>query len=280
MFLTALLFALVQGITEFLPVSSSGHFFLLALVLEEESQPLRMISSLHAVISSLHVVTAAAAIAYYRREYAQAVSGIWRGGEGRRFAWRYAGAQVITVLAAAPLGALLWALSQAAVDHLHYGWVLGGMMLLNALILLAAPRRDDDPHDGTLPALTWRAAVWVGLAQGIAPLPGLSRSGLTVAAGLRAGLSPGHASSFCFLLAPPVMLLPTLYFLAGSWPEVSAWFSSCQSVSAMLVTILATFLVALGSLHWTVSWVRAGRLWWFAPWSGLVGLVTLAMAIR
>ena len=279
MFLTALPFALVQGITEFLPVSSSGHLFLLALFLEEDRQPLRMISSLHLVISSLHVVTATAAVVYYRREYRQAVSGIWSPGAGREFAWRYAATQVVTVMMTAPLGALLWLLNQTVADYLRYDWVLGGMMLLNAAILLAAPRRDDTPADGTLPTLTWRAVAWVGVAQGIAVFPGLSRSGLTVAAGLRAGLSPAHASSFCFLLAPPMMLYPIPYSMVMSWSELSTWFSSWQTVAATLLIVSVTFLVALCALHWTVSWVRAGRLWWFAPWSALAGIVTLALAV-
>ena len=270
MFQTALLFALMQGVTEFLPVSSSGHLSLLALVLGDARRPAL-------IISSLHVVTAAAAIVYYRREYGQAVGGIWKAGAGREFAWRYAAAQVITALV---IGALAWLLTQTPAAHWRSDWMLGGMMLLNAAILLAAPRRHDEPSDGTLPALTWPTAAWVGLAQGIAVVPGLSRSGLTVAAGLRAGLSPAHASAFCFLLAPPVMLLPTLLLVAvWLWPEASAWFSSWQSVAAMLAVILVTFLVALGSLHWTVSWVRAGRLWWFAPWSGLVGIATIVIAV-
>ena len=272
MFLTALLFALVQGITEFMPVSSSGQLSLLALVLGDVRKPFL-------IISSLHAVTATAAIVYYRREYRQAVSGIWKPGGGRHFVWRYAGAQAITLAVAALLWVLMWLLWPTVAAYLRYDWALGGMMLVNAAILLAAPRRDDIPYHGSLPTLTWRTAAWVGLAQGISVLPGLSRSGLTVAAGLRAGLPPAHASSFCFLLAPPLMLVFASVFLVGTWPEASAWFSSWQSGAATLVVILVTFLVALGSLYWTVTWVRAGRLWWFAPWSGLVGLVTLATAI-
>ena len=273
MFLTALLFALLQGVTEFLPVSSSGHLSLLALVLGEVRPPFLL-------ISCLHLVTATAAIVYYRREYGTAVRGIRRPGAGRDFAWRYAGAQALTVMAAAPLGALMWLLNQTAAAYWRYDWLLGGMMLVNASILFLAPRREDAPSQGTLPTLTWRAAAWVGLAQGIAVAPGLSRSGLTVAAGLRAGLSPAQASAFCFLLAPPVMLAPAIYFLVAAWPEASVWFSSWRSVAATLVVILVTFLVALGALHWTVTWVRAGRLWWFAPWSGLAALVTLITVIR
>ena len=272
MFLTALLFALVQGVTEFLPVSSSGHLSLLALLLDDVRKPWLM-------ISCLHVVTATAAIVYYRREYGQAVSGMWKPGAGRNFAWRYAGAQGITVLAATPFWMLQWFLYPTVADHWRYEWVVGVMMLLNAMILLLAPRRDDEPAEGTLPALTWRTAAWGGLAQGFSVVPGLSRSGLTVAAGLRAGLSPAHASSFCFLLAPPLMLTFALLNMIGAWSQVSAWFSSWQSVAATLAVVSVTFLLGLVSLHWTVSWVRAGRLWWFAPWSGLVGIITIASAV-
>ena len=268
MLLTALLFALVQGITEFMPVSSSGQLSLLALVLGDIRKPFL-------IISSLHAVTATAAIVYYRREYRQAVNGIRRPGAGRHFAWRYAGTQAITLAVAALWSALVWLLWPTLAPHLRYDWVLGAMMLANAAILLAAPRRDDVPSHGSLPALTWQTVAWVGLAQGISVLPGLSRSGLTMAAGLRAGLSPAHASSFCFLLAPPLMLVFALVFWVGTWSQASEWFSSWQSVAATLVVILLTFLTALGSLHWTVSWVRAGRLWWFAPWSGLAGIATI-----
>ncbi len=269
MFVTAMLFALVQGATEFVPVSSSGHLVLLTLLLGEDGEPLLL-------ISWLHVVTALAAIVYYRRGYWRAVCGIWKPGAERHFAWRYAGTQAITTVV---IAGLIWILPQILPDFRRYDWLLGVMMLVNGVILFLAPRREDEPWDGALPALTWRAAIWMGLAQGIAVVPGLSRSGLTVAAGLRAGLSPAPASSFCFLLAPPVMLAPSLYFLAKSWPEVSASFSSWQSVAVTLAVAVATFLLAMGSLHWTVSWVRAGRLWWFAPWSGLVGGAAIVIAV-
>ncbi len=269
MFLTALLFALVQGVAEFLPVSSSGHLVLLTLLLGWDRQPFLL-------LTSLHVVTASAATVYYRRGYGRALRRMWKPGAERHFARRYAVAQVITAIL---IAGLLSGSRQIPPELWHYDWLLGVMMMLNGMILFLAPRRGDELWDGALPMLTWRAAAWVGLAQGIAAVPGLSRSGLTVAAGLRAGLSPAHASSFCFLLAPPVMLAPSLYFLLESWPQASAWFSSWQSIAATLAVTSVTFLLAMGSLHWTVSWVRAGRLWWFAPWSGLVGIVTIVTAI-
>ena len=118
----------------------------------------------------------------------------------------------------------------------------------------------------------------MGLAQGVATLPGLSRSGLTVAAGLQAGLSRADAASLSFLLAPPVIVAAAIFWSAQTWPEPLRLFASWQTAAAMLGMMAITFLIALAALHWVVAWVRAGRLWWFAPWSALLGIATLAMA--
>ena len=275
----ALLFAVVQGVTEFLPVSSSGHLVLLALILGGDGEPLF-------VVSALHVATALAAVIYYRRAYRQAVWGLWQPGPRRRFALRYLAAQASTAAIALPL---VWALTQTPAEQWRLSaGLLGGMMLLNAVILLTAPRgaaaasgetlpHDTLPHD-TLPQLTWRSAAWVGLAQGAATLPGLSRSGLTVAAGRHAGLSRGEAASLSFLLAPPVILATAVFWSAQVWPEPLALFASWQAAGPMLGMAVITFFIALAALHWVVSWVRAGRLWWFAPWSAVLGIATLATA--
>ena len=271
MLLTALLRAAAQGVTEFLPVSSSGHLALLTLLLGGDGEPLF-------VITVLHAATALAAVVYYRRAYWRAVQGVYQAGPGRRFVRKYAGAQAATALAGLPLTLLLlytpleqWRLSSG---------LLGGMMLLNAVVLLIAPRRrDDGVCDNPLPRLTWRSAAWVGLAQGVATVPGLSRSGLTVAAGLQAGLSRADAASLSFLLAPPVIVAAAIFWSAQTWPEPLRLFASWQTAAAMLGMTAITFLIALAALHWVVAWVRAGRLWWFAPWSALLGIATLAAAV-
>ena len=272
MLLTALLLAAVQGVAEFLPVSSSGHLALLTLVLGTDGEPLL-------VITALHTATALAAVVYYRRAYWRAARGVYRAGPPRRFLRKYAGAQVITALVGLPL-TLLLLYTPLAQWRLSAG-LLGGMMLLNAAVLLIAPRRQQDAASpGALPRLAWRSAVWVGLAQGMATLPGLSRSGLTVAAGLQAGLSRADAASLSFLLAPPVIVAAAAFWSVQTWPEPLGLFASWPAAGAMLAMTALTFCIALAALHWVVTWVRAGRLWWFAPWSAILGLATLATALR
>ena len=269
MLLAALLFAIVQGITEFLPVSSSGHLRVTALLTGTPADGLF-------TVAVLHVVTATAAILYYRRAYWLAIRNVWKPGLPRGFALRYAAAQLATAAIALPLALGLahtvvyrWWLS---------AWLIGAMMVVNAVVLVAAPRGNDFTDEEILPTLSWRAFLLVGLAQGISVVPGLSRSGLTVAAGLRLGLSRDSAVRISLLLAPPVMLAAAIVWSVQTWPEPLRWVASWQSAITLAGMVIATFAIAMGTLHWVVIWVRCGRLWWFAPWSAAAGVVTLIIA--
>ena len=280
-YLTALLFAVVQGATEFLPVSSSGHLLLLAILMGAggESEPFF-------TAAMLHSATALAAVIYYRRACGQAARGLWRSGPARRFLWRYALAQAATAAVALPLFFILTR-TPAAQWRLSL-WAIGVAMLVNAVVLLIAPRGGDGSGDGSgggaraagdgLPRPGWRAALWVGLAQGVAVLPGLSRAGLTVAVGRRAGLDGAAAAGFSFLLAPPVILAAAALWTIQTWPEPKSGLADGQSAGAALALGAVAFVIALGAIHWTASWARAGRLWWFAPWNAAVGAGALAVA--
>ena len=279
-YLTALLFAVVQGATEFLPVSSSGHLLLLAILMGAGGGEPFFTAAM------LHSATALAAVIYYRRACGQAARGLWRAGPARRFLWRYALAQAATAAVALPLFFVLTR-TPAAQWRLSL-WAIGVAMLVNALVLLAAPRGGGDSGDGSgggaraagavLPRPGWRAALWVGLAQGIAVLPGLSRAGLTVAVGRRAGLDGAAAAGFSFLLAPPVILAAAALWTIQTWPEPKSGLADGQSAGVALAMGAVAFVIALGAIHWTASWARAGRLWWFAPWNAALGAGALAVA--
>ena len=278
-YLAALLFAVVQGATEFLPVSSSGHLLLLAILVGDGGEPFF-------TAAMLHSATALAAVIYYRRACGQMARGLWRAGPARRFLWRYALAQAATAAVALPLFFVLTR-TPAAQWRLSL-WAIGVAMLVNAVVLLLAPRGGDGGGNGSgggapaaghgLPGPRWRAALWVGLAQGIAVLPGLSRAGLTVAVGRRAGLDGAAAAGFSFLLAPPVILAAAALWTIQTWPEPKIGLADGQSAGVALAMGAVAFGIALGAIHWTASWARAGRLWWFAPWNAAVGIGALAAA--
>ena len=134
-YLTALLFAVVQGATEFLPVSSSGHLLLLAILMGAGGGEPFFTAAM------LHSATALAAVIYYRRACGQAARGLWRAGPARRFLWRYALAQAATAAVALPLFFILTR-TPAAQWRLSL-WAIGVAMLVNAVVLLLAPRGGD-----------------------------------------------------------------------------------------------------------------------------------------
>ena len=267
-------FALTQGVTEFLPVSSSGHLELLGLGLGWPGEPLLL-------IAWLHLATAAAALVHFRRIYWRTALGLWRGGPERAFALRYGLAQGVTATVGA---ALLLALGQAGVQRWWLSaWLVGVMELLNAAVLWTAPRGVPAGSGGglaDLADLSWRQAALVGLAQGVAAVPGLSRQGLTVAAALHLGVGRRESAELSLLLAPPVMLAATAMWSAQSWPEPLSWTVSWPWRAAWESPIVlgVTAAAALAALRWMVSWVRAGRLHWFAPWSAGLGAATLILA--
>ena len=261
---SGLLLGLAQGATELLPVSSSGHLVLLGILLGTDGDPFR-------VIGWLHLATGLAVVGYWRRLYWQALRGIWRAGPCRRFLVRYLAAQGATGAVGLPL--LVVASEWGAAPGL-----VGAGMVVNAAVLLLAPRQRDPGDSGdeaSLPVLDWRTSVLVGLAQGAAALPGLSRSGLTMAVGLGAGQSPGDAARLSYLLAGPAMLGAAVFAVVVSGDGVS--FTGASAALALGMAALA-FAVALGAVRWAVAWVSAGRLWWFAPWSGGLGSIVLALA--
>ncbi len=185
--LDALLLGLIQGFTEFLPVSSSGHLALSQMLMPGFEQPGVVFDAL------LHVGTAAAVVVFERRELLRwAVS-----SEGRRLL----GLLVIGTLATAAVAFPLRALASSAFERPT--WVGIGLLVTTLVVwstrTLAGGQRDERTTG-------WRQALAVGLLQGAAVFPGVSRSGMTIATGLASGMERSWAARFSFLLGVPAIL--------------------------------------------------------------------------
>lgn len=183
----AVLLGVLQGLTEFLPVSSSGHLALAQLLVPGFEQPGVFFDAM------LHVGTASAVVWYERAEIRRWLS----APEGRRLL----GLLVLGTLATAVVAFPLKHTAEAAFSRAL--WV-GIALIVTGLIVgvtrwLPGGRRDEA-------AMDWRQAVVIGLAQGVAVFPGLSRSGLTIAAALGAGMNRRWAPRFSFLLGVPAIL--------------------------------------------------------------------------
>jgi undecaprenyl-diphosphatase len=251
-----LLLALVQGLTEFLPVSSSGHLLVAAALLVAAGHaPLPDQLEVNIV---LHVGTLLSVLIFYRQRILRLLS------EDRR---------VVPLLVVGTLPAVLVGLplKTLAPQILESVRLAGWMFPLTGMILLWASKRPLTGQDYT--QLNYRQALWIGSLQAVAILPGVSRSGATIAGGLSTGLRRESSATFAFLLAIPAIaggaVLEAADLLRGdartSVPlEVLAMGAACAC------------LVGLVALRWVLAWLHAGKLSYFAWYCIALGLAVLA----
>lgn len=232
----------LQGLTEFLPVSSSGHIEIAREVLGVEVESgLRFTMMLHAgtVLSTLVV--------------------FWREILKLFKDWAGVANLVVSALPVAFIGLMF----REQIEGLFTGNLLlvGCMLLVTAGLLWWSSRR----KAGDKPITPQRSFI-VGLAQAAAVLPGLSRSGATISAGLLQGVDRAVVARFSFLMA----LIPIVGELVLDAGELRAGFDT-----PMLVGFLAAFVSGLAACRWMVRLVSRGRLTWFAVYCAVVGVATL-----
>ncbi|MGQ9504159.1 MAG: undecaprenyl-diphosphate phosphatase [Thermogutta sp.] len=259
------LLAVVQGLGEFLPISSSGHVMVLAHLCDQFGRPLPDKLAVNVI---LHFGTLLAILVYYRRRIFQIL----------RDDWKTLGLLVVATLPAGIVGVVyeLWLADLAerylGVNPLEHPITAGLMFVATGGVLLSVRGRDGETF---LRKLTLPQALLVGFAQAAAILPGLSRSGTTIAAGLACGLKREEAATFSFLLAVPTILGATLIearkLFVGSDLD-SSW-------GPMAVGLVLAFVVGLAALKWLIGWLKRGRLGWFVPWVFFMGTVVLAWQI-
>ena len=259
-----ILLGIIQGLTEFLPVSSSGHLVVANSVLEAlGSEP---VEDLIEVSIVLHLGTLLAVLVFYRRE-------IWRLlGSDRRVI----PILIVGTIPAAVVGILIKKGLSDSSEAWVKEWILentlfaGLMFPVTALILLWVARRVAGETD--YPQLTWQKSLTIGIMQAIAILPGISRSGFTIATGLGVGLSRQAASTYAFLLA-----IPTIGG-AGLLEGLEAYQEGATGTPPLNLAIgfVVSFAVGWVALKLLVSWVQQGRLAMFAYYLVPLGVAVVA----
>ena len=218
--LQAIVLAIVQGLTEFLPISSSGHLILIPRLLGWQDQGL-------AFDVAVHLGTVLAVITYFRAEIRDILAAFFRSlSTGRvegdaRLGWA-------VLLGTLPVALIGWLFGSHVETMLRSPVLIGLATAGFGLLLWLADRygkRQRDEHH-----LSWQDVIVVGLAQALALIPGTSRSGITMTAGLMMGLSREAAARFSFLLAIPVIIL------AGGFETVH-WFSDPDSTPWHILVI-------------------------------------------
>ena len=251
---------ILQGFTEFLPISSSGHLVLAELLMD-----------LHpslAVNVGLHAGSLVAIIFFYRHDLWDVVLSLMPGpetdsqktAEHRILVWHL----ILATLATIPLALVLRDPIEGMFADPAAGRFLALTFLMTAVLLVLTELTH---RDGPTESLTWKGALLIGLVQGLAVFPGISRSGSTIAAALIIGLSSEKAVRFSFLLAIPIIGGASLMELPALAGQIN--------IGHLLLGMAASTLAGLAALNLLVALIRRRRFVWFAAYLFPLSLLCL-----
>ena len=261
-----LVLGLVQGVTEFLPISSSGHLVLVPYLFGWPDQGL-------AFDAVMHLGTIAALLAYFRVELVAILAGLG-GARDRADSRRLAFLLVAATIPGGLAGVLLDSLIER---HLRLPIVVALSTLTWAIAMLAADRLAAARPPATLDehGIGWGQGLLVGCAQAIALIPGTSRSGITITAGLFGGLDRPTAARFAFLLGIPITAgaggLKALHLLKLGLPA--------DDRGPLLAALLSAFVAGWASVWFLVNYLRQNSLLPFVVYRVALGLVLLAIVL-
>ncbi len=257
----------VQGLTEFLPISSKSHLIIVPTLLGWDSTLTFDIA--------VHLATLLAVLIYFRADWARVLTGLWRGlragnpwrdPDGRLF--------ILLVLASIPVmiaGLALQSTYETAIenDPLAAARISAALLLVTGVILVASERLAQ--RRSHIAPLDTRRAMAVGLAQATAILPGISRSGVTIAAGLSSGLAREDAARFSFMLSTPTILA------AGVVQAASRADGPPLPGEAMTLSIgfVVAFVVGYLAIAWLIRYLSRAPLYAFAVYTWVFGLAAL-----
>lgn len=255
--LDAVLLGVVQGLTEFLPVSSSGHLELGKAILGDSSVPEE--SLLFTVV--LHFATALSTIVVFRKDVWEILRGLFsfQWNEETQFSVKI----IISMIPAVIVGIFF----EEQLESLFGGNVLlvGFMLLITALLLWLADKAKD-----TQKPVSYRNAFTIGVAQAIAMLPGISRSGATISTSVLLGNDKGKAARFSFLMVVPLIFGKIAKdVLSGDISTESGNFTTLS------IGFVAAFLSGLVACTWMIKLVKKSKLSWFAVYCFIVGLIAI-----
>ncbi len=259
-FLDALILGIVEGLTEFLPVSSTGHLILVGDLLGFNSEKGKLFEI---VIQSGAIL----AICWeYRAKIMSVLSGLPREKKAQRFA-------INLLIAFAPLAVLGLIFGKILKAHLFAPIPVALAFIVGAFFIIWAERRDHVVRIHDVDDLTWQDALKLGFAQAFALIPGTSRSGATIIGGLFFGLSRKAATEFSFFLAIPTLFAATFYDLYKHRDMLSS-----NDLGMIAVGFLAAFVSALIAVKGLLRYIASHDFTFFAYYRIVFGILVLITA--
>ena len=258
--------AVLQGLTEFLPVSSSGHLAIASRVFFADDAG----ASFTAVIQ---IGTELAVLLYFARDIGRILKA-WFNGlfvTAHRNLDYWMGWYVI--IGTIPIGVLGLVFKDEIRTGARNLWVIATALIVFSVVIAAAEYFGRQTRHAE--ALNWRDSVVVGLAQCLALIPGVSRSGATISAGLFLGLDRELAARFGFLLAIPAVFASGLFSLPDAFHPVAEGMSA--SGAQLLVATLIAFVIGFLAVAWFLRFLVRHSMYWFVGYRVIIGVVVLAL---
>ena len=255
----ALILGVVEGLTEFLPISSTGHQIIVADLLNfggERAMAFNIIIQLGAIL---------AVVWEFRRKIIDVVVGLPTKPEARRFTTNL----IIAVMPAVVLGVIF---ADVIHEYLFNPITVATALVVGGVIMLWAERRQHVIRAETVDDMTWKDAVKIGFAQCLAMIPGTSRSGSTIIGGLLFGLSRKAATEFSFFLAMPTMVGAAVY----SGYKHRALFENGSDLPVFALGFVASFVFAMLSVRALLRFIATHSYAVFAWYRIAFGLLILA----
>lgn len=267
-FLEAIILGIIQGLTEFLPVSSSGH---LELVKAIQGQDLTGESSMMMTVV-LHFATALSTVVVFRKDILQIIKGLFQFKVNDEFMFSLK--IILSMIPAAIVGVMF----DDILESFFNGQILlvGCMLIITGLLLFLADRSKNTNKEVSV-----SNSIVIGIAQAIAILPGISRSGATIGTSVLLGVDRSKAARFSFLMVVPLIFGKIAKDMTSD--EFRGMISGKVDIGISFGTIsvgfIAAFVTGIIACTWMISLVKKSKLSYFSYYCFIVGLVAIGWAI-
>ena len=261
-FFIAIILGIVEGVTEFLPISSTGH-----LIIAQDALSFKDNHDLFTVVVQLGAI--AAVVWFYREDLLHKIAGLFQADREALNFWK------LLVIATIPAG-IVGLLLDKSMETITTPLVVGISLIIGGIVLWLVDRKPvpttAKEQKAEFKAISVKRAFLVGLAQCVAIIPGVSRSGATIVGGLATGLNRPTATAFSFYLSIPVLILASAYKLYKYGGELHTLPGGATSLAVGLV---AAFITALASISWLLHYISRHNFTLFAYYRIGMGVLIL-----
>ena len=265
--LQVVVLSIVQGLTEFLPISSSSHLAIVSRVFFSADA-----GASFTAVSQLG--TEFAVVVFFARDIWRILkawfNGLFVKAHRDNIDYRMGWYVIIGTIPIVVIGVAFKEVIRGEVRNL---WIIATAMLVFSAVIAAAEYFGKQTRH--LEQLTWKDGLTVGLAQCLALIPGVSRSGSTISAGLFLGIDRPLSARFGFLLGIPAVLASGLFSLPDAFHPVTEGMSATGA--QLLVSVIITFIVGYAAIAWLLRFVANHAMYWFVGYRVVLALVVMAL---